>query len=1198
MPVLSTKFKLVDDMSDKLKSLGTAGQDIAEELKNIGTSASSLEKVSDGAEKVTQTITETSDAVREYNEWHEKSIDALTDYINGVEGSEEELNKYTDTTKNASEETDELGEKLKGTQQEHQKTQEEIERTTKKTQDYGNTNKEFFDTLENLIATAGIIAFLKKVYDGYTQCIEAATTYETSIAKVSTLADPSQMSIGDMSNDLLELSQKTGQAASDLADAEYQALSAGIATKSASEFVEQANQLAVGGFTEAATAVDVLTTALNAYQLDVSETERVSDTLITTQNLGKTTVDELARQMGRVIPSAAAYNVEIEDLSTAYATLTANGIATAESTTYLKGMLNELGSTNSAVSATLQEETGKTFAMLIEDGSSLGDIIGILSDSVDGNATAFANLWSSQEAGIGALSLLTSGTEKYNDTLEKMENSTGTAAEAYETMTETSEHTAKAVQTAGTNLQIAIGDAMLPATNKFNEAWANTLNGLTTFVKDHPGAVQATSAIAVGIGVVTAAVVGYTAVTKLATVATAALKAVTTALSSPVFLVVTAITAIVAGLTTFIATQEEAVDEMDGMSASTKLQHERLQELNAEYDEMCEKEGENSTKAQLLKAQYDELSASYENNKQTMQEFKDSCEEAAEEFNQIHDEYYKGKENIDNEEEATGNLIDRLDELASKSSLTANEQAEMVSVIDILNSKMPSLGLTYEQVAKNADNVIEKLKALSTQSIAQDRYENAQKSYNDLLSKQPELLKQTKEAEKQAFDAQTLHNEKLKELTQAQKDYDEAVEKYGGDDQSGKVSEAALKLAEAQGAESTALEDYNTALETFNNVKGKYNQNLRDSEDALETYTDAFAEKNGIIIDKSDEMQQAISSAALNVEGELQELATAYDDAYNSALSSIQGQYTLWDNVDEVSATSVTTLMSNLDSQISYWQNYSDNLESLQNRNIEGLDELLASMDDGSEESAAALAGMATASDDELRKMVTKYTDLQGEQDKTAKNTAELQTEFGKKMDGISDKMKSTVDSMDLSAEAKTAAKSTIDSYIAEIQNGQSRASSAMATVVAAAKAQLSTNNSSPGGSSSTPKHARGTSNAEDVFIAGEEGPELVVGHAGATVYTAEETRQIFNQNYKIADTTVSSSNPDSSFSNAESYSYSNGERVVTIKLEGVGSIRVSGSGSVSKDEIVDVMTEKIKPVLVGILNNEIYEEGDDTYEY
>ncbi len=82
----------------------------------------------------------------------------------------------------------------------------------------------------------------------------------------------------------------------------------------------QAGQ-AAAGFTEASTAVDVLTTAINSYKLEGTEAERVASMLVKTQDEGKTSVGELAANMGRVIPSAAAYNVSLENLTTAYAIL-------------------------------------------------------------------------------------------------------------------------------------------------------------------------------------------------------------------------------------------------------------------------------------------------------------------------------------------------------------------------------------------------------------------------------------------------------------------------------------------------------------------------------------------------------------------------------------------------------------------------------------------------------------------------------------------------------------------------------------------------------------------------------------------------------------------------------------------------------------------------------------------------------------
>ena len=111
-------------------------------------------------------------------------------------------------------------------------------------------------------------------------------------------------------------------------------------------------------FTSSSSAVDILTTALNAYGLGADKAGHVSDVLLTTQNLGKTSVDELSASMGRVIPLAAAYKVNVENLSSGLAIMTANGIATAEATTYTKSMLNELGDTGSTVGKILQKETG------------------------------------------------------------------------------------------------------------------------------------------------------------------------------------------------------------------------------------------------------------------------------------------------------------------------------------------------------------------------------------------------------------------------------------------------------------------------------------------------------------------------------------------------------------------------------------------------------------------------------------------------------------------------------------------------------------------------------------------------------------------------------------------------------------------------------------------------------------------------
>lgn len=164
--------------------------------------------------------------------------------------------------------------------------------------------------------------------------------------------------------------------------------------------------------------------------------------------------------MSRVIPLAAAYNVSMENLSSGLAIMTANGIATAEASTYTKSMLNELGDTGSSVGKILKQQTGKSFAELNADGKSLGDVLQVLYDSVGGDTTKFAGLWSSVEAGTGALSLASSGADKFNGVLQQMQADSGATQAAYDTMTDTMAYKLDGLKANAQNLGTALFDAV------------------------------------------------------------------------------------------------------------------------------------------------------------------------------------------------------------------------------------------------------------------------------------------------------------------------------------------------------------------------------------------------------------------------------------------------------------------------------------------------------------------------------------------------------------------------------------------------------------------------------------------------------------------------------------------------------------------------------------------------------------------
>ena len=281
------------------------------------------------------------------------------------------------------------------------------------------------------VVSAGLATFA-------TASAKMAVDFEDAIAKVSTIMDEGVMSVDEMEDAIIGLSNETGIAAGDIADNVYNAISAGQDTADAVNFVRESTKLATAGFAESGDTLDILTTILNAYGLEAEKVTEVSDMLVQTQNLGKTTVSELSSAMGKVIPTANANGVALDQLCAGYAIMTANGVATAETTTYMNSMLNELGKTGSTTDVILREKTGKSFSELMASGSSLADVLQIIDGAAKEENLTMSDMFSSAEAAKAGLILLGDSADSFNGTLKEMRQSTGATDTAFEKMQTTS----------------------------------------------------------------------------------------------------------------------------------------------------------------------------------------------------------------------------------------------------------------------------------------------------------------------------------------------------------------------------------------------------------------------------------------------------------------------------------------------------------------------------------------------------------------------------------------------------------------------------------------------------------------------------------------------------------------------------------------------------------------------------------------
>lgn len=687
------------------------------------------------------------------------------------------------------------------------------------------------DALAQALVAAGVTASVKAITDALVGCTQASMEFETAMAKVGTIADESQKPLGDMRNEILALSSETGKSVGELAEATYQAISASVATESAVDFVGTANKLAVGGFSDTTTAVDILTTAINAYGMSADDAAKISDVLITTQNLGKTSVAQLGASMGMVIPLAAAYNMDLEDLSASYALLTANGTQTAQATTYVKAALNELGSTSSVVGSTLKKKTGKTFAELMAEGNSLGDVLQVLADSVDGDTTAFNNMWSSSEAGVGMLSILNSGTSKYNSLVQAMEGSTGAATTAFEKMSETGEFAQQRFQNATENLKIAIGDELAPVLMELQQSGADAMEWATEFVKEHPEVVAAVTALAAALAVLAAALVGLLVVQQVTTAFTKFSAALLANPVGAVAVALTALTALTAAAVAFGAVMKDRTSE------SVK---------NRKAIDQC-------------KDSYDEL--------------KDSMEEHAKER----------KESIKSAktEAATyQNLADKLYELADKTNRTASDKAQMNTIVDQLNGAMPELGLSIDETTgalnreKSAvDAVIDSMKQ---QALANAYQEQANKAASDLAEAQIQLSEAEEvlnDLRSQAVKKINEHNaaiqdgtESVQEMASSYAAAGEPVDKYALqlNALNGQIKEQEEVVAGLQGTTSEADERYNKIAEKayeYKTAVEESNQGVSDSATEM-----------------SDEVKQAYEGMKTSIQNSLKGIVNEYEE--------------------------------------------------------------------------------------------------------------------------------------------------------------------------------------------------------------------------------------------------------------------------------------------------------------------------------
>ena len=173
-----------------------------------------------------------------------------------------------------------------------------------------------------------------------------------------------------------------------------------------------------------------------------------------------------------------------------------------------------------------------------------------------------------------------------------------------------------------------------------------------------------------------------------------------------------------------------------------------------------------------------------------------------------------------------------------------------------------------------------------------------------------------------------------------------------------------------------------------------------------------------------------LNSVIENAKTKLQELYSAYDEAYASAMEAAQKEFELFEYIEGVSYTSVQDMIAALDSQALYWQNYAVNLEMVRDKNYGLTEDLIAFLSDGSQESAGYLqsiindvnaAGGYTSEGGQaiIRDINESWSRLQSAQGEYADQTARTATDYEKSIKEIVNETKGALDELDLTDEMR-----------------------------------------------------------------------------------------------------------------------------------------------------------------------------------
>lgn len=1001
------------------------------------------------------------------------SLEKQTAKLNELSGALEEAGVNTDDLSHSSEQLAGKIDTLKKKQGE----------AADKAMTFGDKAGQAFNQVHEAIVAAGIAVALKEIYEDFASCAQASMDFESAITGVAKTTDLTDEELAAMSDSIKALSTEIPATTEEIAAVAEAAGQLGIQKDALLDFTEIMTMLDTATNMIADEAATALARFANITGMATDNYGRLGSVIVDLGNNFATTESEIVAMGTRLASAGKLAGLTEPEIMALAAAMSSVGIEAEAGGTAMTQTLNAIekavakGGDDLAEFARIAGMSSEEFSSAWKNDamSALTSFIGGLGKLDEQGESTVLVLEDLGLTGIRQSNML----KALGLAADQMTGAVNTANTAWQQNTALTNEANKRyaiaqsrltmMQNAYNNLKVAIGDAYTPALSEAYGVGTKGLNSITAFIQKNPALVNAITAFAGVIGAVVAALAAYAVAAKIAAAASAILTA-----AIPGVNVIMGVTAAVAAITAGIvalatAAANDAVPSVKELTEAARGMREAMDEAKATYDDTVTSTMAAAGVADTYIGKLEEMEAAGLNTDEQHRQYHNTLALLCQVVPELADYIDLETDTINGGTEALRANTEAWKQNAMQQAYQ-DQLTELYSQYSavLIEAEENSIGLTKAQYSLEAAQ--QKLSDTYAQMDA--LWADAQKQADAYYDQYGYYTDATAFLSQEYYDLQNSIYDTNNEIWAAEKsikNYNKAME-----EDADAVSDAEAEIALAE--------------EAVKNLTASMNEGTGASEEAAAQVS---------------EFQAAISG----VQEKINALVESYNEAYSAAYESISGQYQLWDEAAKVVATSAGSINSALESQITYWQDYNANLQSLTDRStdIEGLSDMIASFADGSSDSVNAIAGMAGATDEQLATMVANWKTLQQEQQNAAGSVADLKTDFTATMDELQTALAEDIEAMDLGDEAKASAQATIQGFIDGAVGMLPQVTAAYNRVAAAARAALSA--SGTGTAGSIPGYAVGTQSAAPGFaLVGENGPELVYFNGGEQVMTAEET--------------------------------------------------------------------------------------------